>query len=49
MRERLRTELLVDFWRRRWIFDRLEKPEILDAVSKHRSSIRYAQVILPDE
>lgn len=34
-REQLRTEMLADFWRRRWLLNRLEKPGILDEVSKH--------------
>jgi hypothetical protein len=49
-RDRLRTELLADFWRRRWLLNRLEKPGILEEVSKH--TILYpvthgAQVTLP--
>ena len=34
-REKLRTEMLSTFWRRRWLLHRLEKPGILDEVSKH--------------
>jgi len=51
-REKLRTEMLSDFWRRRWLLHRLEKPDILDEVSKH--AVVYpvkhgAQVVLPEE
>jgi hypothetical protein len=51
-REKLRTEQLADFWRRRWLLHRLEKPGILEEVSKHTVvyPIRHgAQVVLPDE
>jgi hypothetical protein len=51
-RERLRSEMLADFWRRRWLLNRLEKPGILDEVSKHTVvyPIRHgARVALPDE
>ena len=51
-RDRLRTEMLADFWRRRWLLNRLEKPGILDDVSKHTVvyPIRHgAQVDLPEE
>lgn len=51
-KEKLRTEMLADFWRQRWLLNRLEKPGILDEVSKH--TIVYpikhgAQVALPEE
>jgi hypothetical protein len=51
-RDRLRTDMLADFWRQRWLLNRLEKPGILDEVSKHTIvyPIRHgAQVTLPDE
>jgi hypothetical protein len=51
-RDRLRTEMLADFWRHRWLVNRLEKPGILDEVSQHTVvyPIRHgAQVTLPDE
>jgi Druantia protein DruA len=47
-----RTELLAEFWRRRWLLNRLEKPGILDEVAKHTVvyPIRHgAQVTLPDD
>jgi hypothetical protein len=34
-RDRTRTEMLTDFWRQRWLLKRIEKPGILDEVSKH--------------
>jgi hypothetical protein len=51
-RDRLRTEMVADFWRQRWLLNRLEKPSILDEVSKHTLvyPIKHgAQVALPDE
>lgn len=51
-RDRLRTEMLADIWRRRWLLNRLDKPGILEEVSKHTVvyPIRHgAQVALPDE
>jgi hypothetical protein len=50
-RERHRTEMLADFWRKRWLLKRLEKPGILEEVSKHTVlyPIRHgAQVVLPE-
>lgn len=49
-RDKLRTEMLADFWRERWLLNRLEKPGILDEVGKH--TIMYpishgARVVLP--
>jgi hypothetical protein len=49
-RDKLRTEMIADFWRQRWLLSRLEKPGILDEVSKHSLvyPIRHgAQVMLP--
>jgi hypothetical protein len=34
-REKYRTELLADYWRRRWLLKRLSKPRILEAVARH--------------
>ena len=34
-RDRLRTEKIADFWRHRWLLNRLEKPGILEEVTKH--------------
>jgi hypothetical protein len=34
-RDSVRTEMLSDFWRQRWLLNRLEKPGILDEVAKH--------------
>jgi Domain of unknown function (DUF4338) len=51
-RDKLRTEMLSDFWRQRWLLNRLEKPGIVDGVSKHTLvyPIRHgAQVELPEE
>lgn len=51
-KERLRTEMLADFWRQRWLLNRLEKPGILDEVSNHTVvyPIKHgAQVALPEE
>ncbi len=51
-RDKLRTQMLADFWRRRWVLNRLDKPGILDEVSKHTVvyPIKHgAQVVLPDE
>jgi len=51
-KDKLRTEMLADFWRQRWLLNRLEKPGILDEVSKHVLvyPIRHgAQVALPGE
>lgn len=51
-RDRLRTEMLADFWRQRWLPNRLEKPGILDDVSKHTLvyPIKHgARVHLPEE
>jgi hypothetical protein len=51
-RHRQRTEILADFWRRRWLLNRLEKPGVLDEVSKHSLvyPIRHgAQVVLPED
>ena len=51
-REKLRTEMLADFWRQRWLLNRLEKPGILEEVTKHTTvyPIRHgAQVALPDQ
>jgi hypothetical protein len=51
-RAEYRTELLADFWRQRWLLKRLEKPGILDEVSKHTVvyPIRHgAQVELPKD
>ena len=51
-RDGLRTEMLADFWRRRWLLNRLEKPGILDDVSKHTGVYPIthgAQVALPDD
>lgn len=48
----LRTELLAEFWRQRWLLNRLEKPGILDEVSKHTLvyPIRHgAKVPLPED
>ncbi len=50
-REKYRTELLADFWRKRWLLKRLDKPGILEEVSKHTVvyPIRHgAQVELPN-
>jgi hypothetical protein len=44
--------MLSDFWRQRWLLNRLEKPGIVDGVSKHTLvyPIRHgAQVELPEE
>ncbi|MBI3304251.1 MAG: DUF4338 domain-containing protein [Deltaproteobacteria bacterium] len=49
---RLRTELLADYWRQRWLLRRLEKPGLLEEVAKHTVvyPIRHgAQVRLPPE
>jgi hypothetical protein len=51
-KERMRTQMLADFWRQRWLLNRLEKPCILDEVSKHTVvyPIRHgAQVTRPNE
>jgi hypothetical protein len=51
-RDKARTEMLADFWRRRWLLNRLEKPGILDEVAKHTVlyPIRHgAQVKLSDD
>jgi hypothetical protein len=51
-RDKLRTAMLADFWRERWLLKRLEKPNILDEVSKHTLvyPIKHgAQVELPEE
>ena len=51
-RDKLRTEMLADFWRRRWLLNRMEKPGILEEVSKHTVvyPVRHgAQVMLPSE
>lgn len=51
-RDRQRTEMLADFWRQRWLLNRLQKPNILDEVSKHTLvyPIKHgAQVELPEE
>ena len=51
-RDQLRTEMLADFWRQRWLLNRLMKPGILEEVSKHTVvyPIKHgAQVVLPDD
>ena len=51
-RDRLRTEKIADFWRHRWLLNRLEKPGILEEVTKHTTvyPIKHgAQVTLPEE
>jgi len=51
-RDKLRTEMLAGFWRQRWLLNRLEKPGILDEVSKHTliyPIMHGAQVKLPGE
>ena len=51
-RDNLRTEMLADYWRQRWLLNRLEKPGILEEVTKHTTvyPIRHgAQVALPEE
>lgn len=51
-RAKYRTELLAEFWRHRWAVKRLEKPGILEEISKHTVvyPIRHgAQVALPRE
>lgn len=51
-RGKLRTEMLSDFWRRRWLLNRMEKPGILEEVPKHTVvyPVRHgAQVKLPGE
>ncbi|TAN24250.1 MAG: DUF4338 domain-containing protein [Acidobacteria bacterium] len=37
-RAKLRTDLLVDYWRRRWLLRRLSKPGILDEIARHTCS-----------
>ena len=47
-----RTELLADFWRRRWVLKRLSKPGILEEIARHTYTypIRHgAKVPLPIE
>jgi hypothetical protein len=51
-RDKQRTEMLADFWCQRWLLNRLEKPGLLDEVTKHTTvyPIRHgAQVTLPQE
>ena len=51
-KERLRTELIADYWRQRWLLRRLEKTGVLEEVAKHTVvyPIRHgAQVQLPRE
>jgi hypothetical protein len=51
-RDKLRTEMLADFWRRRWLLNRMEKPGILEQVPNHTVvyPVRHgAQVMLPGE
>ena len=51
-RDKLRTENIADFWRHRWLLNRLEKSGIFDEVSKHTTvyPIKHgAQVSLPEE
>jgi len=49
-RPKLRTELIADFWRERWLQKRLSKPGILEEIARHTCAypIRHgAQVELP--
>jgi hypothetical protein len=49
---RHRTELVADFWRRRWVLKRLSKPGILEEIARHTYTypIRHgAKVPLPIE
>ena len=51
-RDKVRTEMLADFWRRRWLLNRLDKPGILDEVAMHTViyPIKHgAQVKLSDD
>jgi hypothetical protein len=51
-REKHRTELLADFWRRRWLLRRIQKPGILEELEQHTViyPIRHgAQVPLPED
>jgi uncharacterized protein DUF4338 len=51
-RDKLRTEMLADFWRQRWLLYRLEKPGILEQVTKHKNVYPVthgARVTLPEE
>ena len=50
-RDKLRTEMLADFWRKRWLLNRMEKPGILEEVTKNTTvyPIRHgAQVSIPE-
>lgn len=51
-RDKQRTEMLADFWRQRWLTNRLEKPGILEKVTKQTTvyPVKHgAQVTLPEE
>lgn len=50
-RVRQKTELIADFWRQRWLLNRLKKPGVLDEVGRHTCiyPIRHgAQVEVPE-
>jgi hypothetical protein len=50
-KEKLRTDLLAEFWRQRWLLHRIERPEILEEVARHTLiyPIQHgAQVRLPE-
>ena len=44
--------MLAEFWRKRWLFGRITRPGILEAVGKHTLSypvVHGARVQLPEE